>query len=276
MDKKVLIIGLGLMGGSIAKKLYDEGYEISAYDIDEEALDFAYENCIIDRKISLKEVREFSTVILALYPATELEFMQQNAHIFAPNTIIMDITGVKGPFYQKVKEIAIKNNLRYVSTHPMAGRESIGVTNTDPSMFKGANFIIIDEGDLDPKLKEVASTLGKTLEVGRIEALSPIDHDNLIAYLSQLPHAIAVSLMCHNEIDNLSRFTGDSFRDLTRIAKINDLMWSELFLENKEALLSSIDHFEKELHEIRNQIENDDVEGLREKMRLSTKNRNKF
>jgi prephenate dehydrogenase len=118
--------------------------------------------------------------------------------------------------------------------------------------------------------------LANELGFARISLLSPAEHDSMIAFLSQLTHCIAVTLMNANQTPNLEKFTGDSFRDLTRIAKINDVMWSKLFISNKEALLKEMDAFSAEFNRLRNLLEQENSEGMREMMRLSTARRSLF
>ena len=158
----------------------------------------------------------------------------------------------------------------------MAGREQSGVEFSDPAVFRGANYIVTPT---DKNTKEAIATckkLGEELGFSRISELSPAEHDKMIAFLSQLTHCIAVCLMTCNDTPNLEKYTGDSFRDLTRIAKINDKMWSELFLMNKDALLQEMDSFINEFSEFRNLLANGDSDRMRDKMKTSTAKRSLF
>ena len=158
----------------------------------------------------------------------------------------------------------------------MAGRERSGVEFSDPNVFVGANYIVTPTEKNSKEAISICKELGRTLGFARISELSPKEHDEMIAFLSQLTHCIAVSLMTCNNTPNLEKYTGDSFRDLTRIAKINDRMWSELFIMNKDALLTEMDRFIDELNLFRDMLKNEDIEGLREKMRTSTAKRSLF
>ncbi|MBP5653165.1 MAG: prephenate dehydrogenase/arogenate dehydrogenase family protein, partial [Lachnospiraceae bacterium] len=164
----------------------------------------------------------------------------------------------------------------FIAAHPMARRELSGVAYSDDRIFRDANFIVVPTDKNTPASIEWCENLGRILGFNRVAVLSPEEHDEMIAFVSQLTHCIAVALMTCNDNEHLSEYTGDSFRDLTRIAHINEKMWSELFFMNKEPLLREMNRFIDELTEIRTLIENDDAEGLKEKMKLSTRRRERF
>ena len=158
----------------------------------------------------------------------------------------------------------------------MAGRELSGVENSDDRIFRDANYIIVPTEKNTAKGIEWCGMLGRLLGCGKISVLSPQEHDDMIAFVSQLTHCIAVSLMTCSDNTHLADYTGDSFRDLTRIARINDGMWSELFMMNRGPLLESMDTFLKELTGFRDMLAAGDTEGMRAKMRLSTERRALF
>jgi prephenate dehydrogenase len=158
----------------------------------------------------------------------------------------------------------------------MAGRERSGVEYSDPRVFIGANYIITPTEKNTNEAIELSREIGETLGFGKISILSPEEHDRMIAFLSQLTHCIAVSLMTCNTEEGLEKYTGDSFRDLTRIAKINDQMWAELFIMNKDALLCQMDAFINDFKDFRDMIEQGDENKMREKMRASTERRSLF
>ena len=158
----------------------------------------------------------------------------------------------------------------------MAGREQSGVEYSDPSVFRGANYIVTPTEKNTPENIELCKQLGRELGFARISELSIEEHDKMIAFLSQLTHCIAITLMTCNQTEELEKYTGDSFRYLTRIAKINEKMWSELFLLNKEALLTEMDSFIHEFSAFRDMLVNGNVKGMQEKMIASTKRRMLF
>ncbi len=170
----------------------------------------------------------------------------------------------------------LRPDVEFIAAHPMAGRERSGVEFSSPEVFKGANYIVTPTEKNTGGAIALCKELGEILGFARISELSPSEHDRMIAFLSQLTHCIAVSLMNANSTPGLEKYTGDSFRDLTRIAKINEKMWSELFLMNKDALIFEMDAFINEFSLFRDMLISEDAEGMMEKMRASTKRRTLF
>ena len=170
----------------------------------------------------------------------------------------------------------LRKAVEFIAEHPMAGREVYGVENSDDRIFWGANYIVVPTEKNTEEAIELCCELGEVMGFYDVSVLSPEKHDEMIAFLSQLTHCIAVSLMCASDNPDLVRYTGDSFRDLTRIARINDEMWSELFLENKEALLLEMDRFKSSFDKMYKAVSEGDREGMREMMRLSTVRRGNF
>ena len=280
LDKntKILIVGLGVIGGGYASALTEAGYEVRAITKDKETVDYALERNMIKygtTEVNEKLIRESELIIFALYPTVFIEWIKSYQHLFSPGILITDVTGVKVSVVDTVQTI-LRKDVEFISAHPMAGRERSGVEFSDPSVFRGANYIVTPTDKNTAKAVEICKDIGKILGFARISVLSPEEHDRMIAFLSQLTHCIAVCLMTCNNTPNLEKYTGDSFRDLTRIAKINDKMWSELFLMNKEPLLSEMDSFINEFKSFRDMLEAGDGEGMREKMRKSTDRRSLF
>ena len=214
-------------------------------------------------------------IIFALYPTVFIDWIKQNQHLFAPGTLITDVSGVKTRVVSEVQRL-LRDDVEFISAHPMAGREQSGVEFSDDGVFKGANYIVTPTEKNTPKAIETCKELGRVLGFTRISELTPEKHDEMIGFLSQLTHCIAVSLMTSNCEEGLEKYTGDSFRDLTRIAKINDVMWSELFLMNKYELLKQMDAFEDEFRRLRRYILEENREEMQKMMRTSTERRKKF
>lgn len=277
-DSKILIVGLGLIGGSYAEALTNQGFSVTAITRTQKSIDYALEQKIIEKGYSYvneDDLREADIIIFGLYPSMIVKWIEDNQHLFKSGALITDVTGVKSCIVYDIQNI-LRDDVEYISAHPMAGREVYGVQNSDASIFEGANYIVVPTEKNTQQAVELCKELGELLGFARISSLSPEEHDEMIGFVSQLTHCIAVSLMtcCNNE--ELVNYTGDSFRDLTRIARINDAMWSELFMMNKDALLRQMDIFMNEFTTLRNMIETGDVEGMREKMRLSTERRALF
>lgn len=275
---RFLIIGLGMIGGSYAKALHKKGFYVSAINDDQESIDYAISKNIIDEGYSYvepKAVSEADIIIFALYPHVFVDWIKENSHLFKKGTIITDVTGVKECIVSEIQNL-MPDGVEFIAAHPMAGREVYGVQNSDDKIFEGANYIVVPTEKNTPEAIETCKDLGKMLGFSRISELSPKEHDEMIGFVSQLTHCIAVSLMTCCENEHLVSYTGDSFRDLTRIARINENMWSELFMLNKDALLKQMDVFINECSSIRDMISKNDTEKLKEKMRLSTKRRALF
>lgn len=277
-QSKILIVGLGLIGGSYAKGLKRLGYHVTAIDTRCAAIDYAMEHHIVDdgyTDVDPKAVSSADAVIFGLYPGVLLDWIDRYQRYLKPGAMLTDVTGVKSCIVYEIEE-KLRDDVEFIASHPMAGREVYGVENADDAIFRGANFIITPTERSTPKAIRWVGSLGRLLGFSRISVLSPEEHDEMIGYLSQLTHCIAVALMTCSDNEHLVDYTGDSFRDLTRIANINDQMWSELFMLNREALLKYMDIFLDEFAALRDMISEGRVEDLRAKMRLSTERRAYF
>lgn len=277
-DMKILIVGLGLIGGSYAEALSKKGYKVGAIDQKQEAIDFALrKGYIASGKTSVDKdyVGKFDIVVFALYPHAFVEWIEKYQNCLKSGAIVTDVTGVKGGVVCDVQN-ALRKDVEFIAAHPMAGRECSGVENAKAEIFEGANYIVVPTEKNTQEAIELCKDLGRELGFKHISELSVKQHDETVGFLSHLTHCIAVSLMVCKESGHLADYTGDSFRDLTRIAKINDEMWSELFLLNKDEIVEQMNLFEQHFGKLKECIQNDDREGIREMMRLSTKRRKVF
>ena len=278
VSKKILIVGLGLLGGSYAKVLKRFGFHISAITKEQSSIDYAIREGIIDvGSIEVDEqiIGEADLVIFALYPHVFVEWIEKNQMLLKSGALITDVTGVKRSIVYKIQNM-LRPDVEFIAAHPMAGREVSGVENSTDKMFVGANYIVTPTEKNTPEAIEACIELGRLLGFSNVTTLSPEVHDEMIGFLSQLTHCIAITLMTCNDKDNMEKFTGDSFRDLTRIARINDLMWSELFVANKDVLLEQMNMFIDKFNCLKSMLENDDVDGMRQMMRHSTERRALF
>ncbi len=276
--QNILIVGLGLMGGSYAKGLKRVGYHLMAIDTCKESIQFALTNNIIDEGDDFPNpelIKKADVIIFALYPHIFLQWIKDNQDYFKPGIKITDVTGVKACVVYDIQKV-LRKDVEFIAAHPMAGREVYGVQNSDNSIFHNANYIVTPTPQNTSDAIEWCKDLGRLLGFKRISILTPEEHDQMIGFVSQLTHVIAVALMDCSDNTHLVDYTGDSFRDLTRIANINDKMWSELFLMNKEPLLHQMDLFINEMETLRTMLKQDDKEGLKAKMQLSTKRRALF
>ena len=278
ITKRILIVGLGLLGGSYARGLKRFGFRISAITKEQSSIDFALKERIIDEgstEIDARMIGEADLVIFALYPHIFVEWIAENQGLLKSGALITDVTGVKRSIVYKIQDI-LRPDVEFVAAHPMAGREVSGVENSTDRMFFGANFIVTPTEKNTPEAVETIIELGRLLGFSNVTTLSPEEHDEMIGFLSQLTHCIAITLMTCNDKENMEKFTGDSFRDLTRIARINDLMWSELFVANKDVLLEQMNLFIGKFNDLKTMLERDDIDGMRAMMRHSTERRALF
>lgn len=277
-SSRILIVGLGLMGGSYAKALSNKGYKVRAIALEQSSIDYAVDGGFLESgwtEVCDEALDWAELIVFALYPTTFINWIARHGARLRAGTVITDVTGVKSDIVQKVQSMLPKG-VEFISAHPMAGRERSGVEYSDEKVFAGANYIVVPTEKNTPHAIELCSQLGEELGFYRISVLDCATHDKMIAFLSQLTHAIAVALMCSNDTPGFEAYTGDSFRDLTRIARINDEMWSELFLLNKDALLHEMDIFMDRFGELRRTLAEGDRDTMREMMRLSGERREKF
>ena len=278
VSKKILIVGLGLLGGSYAKVLKRYGFHISAITLDQSSIDYAIKENIIDEgstELDERMIGEADLVIFALYPHVFVEWIEKNQWLLKSGALITDVTGVKRSIVYQIQDM-LRPDVEFVAAHPMAGREVSGVENSTDRMFIGANYIVTPTEKNTPEAIQTCIELGRLLGFSNVTTLSPEEHDEMIGFLSQLTHCIAITLMTCNDKENMEKFTGDSFRDLTRIARINDLMWSELFVANKDVLLDQMTLFIDKFNSLKTMLETEDIDGMRAMMRHSTERRALF
>ena len=277
-DTRILIVGLGLIGGSYAEGLKKAGFEVGAVTRSQKTVDYALEKGIIDSgtvEVTREYVSRFDIVVFALYPHVFLSWIRDYQDFIKPGALLTDVTGVKRSVVYEVQGM-LRPDLEFVGAHPMAGREVYGVENADSRIFRGANYIVTPtEANTEAAVRS-CEDLGRALGFGCISRLSPESHDEMIGFLSQLTHCIAVALMTCRDTSNFPEYTGDSFRDLTRIARINADMWTELFLQNRSALLEQTDLFIAQMQRIRDAVAEGDAKALKQWMTLSTERRTLF
>lgn len=277
-EKNILIVGLGLLGGSYAIALKKKGFCVNAITRKQSSIDYAIEHGMIDRgavEPDAELIGRANVIIFALYPHVFKEWIKSYGGLIQPGTIVTDVTGVKSSIVYEIQGL-LPDGVEFIAAHPMAGREVSGVENATDEIFRGANYIVVPTDRNTEGAIDFCKDLGNILGFKSVSVLTPEKHDKMIAFLSQLTHCIAVSLMCTSDDPELVSYTGDSFRDLTRIADINDEMWSELFLLNKDSLLCEMDAYRKEFDRLYDYIKDGDEDGMRQMMRLSSVRRRKF
>jgi len=274
---KIGIVGLGLIGGTYARSLRKYPYEIIGIDNNEKTLEYALENNIIDKGTTTPKdvLKELDVVFLCLYPQDTVTFVQKNINHFKRGAIISDAVGIKRRLIDAL-DIYFEDEVEFVFAHPIAGRETTGVVHSDASIFKDANFVIVPTKKNTDEGLSLIETLAKQMGFKNVSMLTDIQHDDIIGFTSQLTHAIALALInSDDEKYDTKLFIGDSFKDLTRIAKFNESLWSELFINNKDYLVKHINKFEEQLDIFKAALQSNDKEKLQELMiKATTKRRN--
>ena len=277
-DTKILIVGLGLLGGSYAMALTKKGYTVKALTRSQSSIDYALNAGIIaDGKIGVDPdmIAEADLIVFSVYPKILIDWIEKNHSYIKPGTLLTDVTGVKCSTVYRIQGL-IPDGAEFIAAHPMAGRECLGVQNATDAIFKNANYLVVPTEDNTEEAILTCEELGHELGFAKISRISPEKHDEMIAFLSQLTHAIAVTLMCCNDSPDLVNYTGDSFRDLTRIAKIDDAMWNELFMCNRDELARQMDIFSETFEKMRRALKEGDTVTMRQMMRTSTERRKLF
>lgn len=272
------IVGLGLIGGTYAKSLRKYPYKIYGIDINQEVIDYALDQNIIDIGTTDPKsvLKELDVVFLCLYPKDTITFVRKQINNFKRGAIISDAVGVKRKIIDGL-DIYFQDEVEFVFTHPIAGREKVGIKYSDEAIFQDANFVITPHKFNTDTSLNLIETLAKQMGFKNVSRITDYAHDDIIAYTSQLTHAIALALV-NSDDDKLdtSLFIGDSYKDLTRIAMINDSLWSELFLNNKDFLLKRINKFEEQLDLLKDAIKEKDQDKIQELMRSATDKRGKI
>ena len=259
---KVGICGLGLIGGSMAKCYKLAGHTVFGFDINTATLGFASICGIIDGELNEQTIPECELVLVALYPEATIEYINRIAPLLSKSTILMDLCGVKEQICECGFELAKKYGFSFVGGHPMAGTQYSGIKYAKENLFRGAPMVIVphvfdDIAYLD-RIKHILAPAG----FGKISVTTAKRHDEMIAFTSQLAHVVSNAYVKSPTAEHHKGFSAGSYKDMTRVAWLNEHMWSELFLENKEPLLFEIDSIIGSLCEYRDAIKNNDAEKL--------------
>lgn len=235
------ICGLGLIGGSMAKAFSTAGYSVSAFDADENVVrraisDGAAASCMTAGELSRQDI-----ILVALYPDACVEYIMRSAGRIKPGAIVVDLCGVKGYVFGALSEIALKGGFSYIGGHPMAGIERSGYDFSYGELFRGASMILCPSAASSDADFECVATVMRDVGFARVTRSTPEHHDEVIAYTSQLAHIVSSAYVRTETALSYAGFSAGSFRDLTRVARLNPAMWTELFFENREPLEKELD-----------------------------------
>lgn len=254
MKQKIGIVGLGLMGASFAKSIRKADVTIYGLDIHEPTMRFALDEGVIDETLTQGNLAEIEYLFLAVYPIQIMEYMRKNAQFMRLNTVICDFCGVKQEIEQKLLPICEEYGLVYIGGHPMAGKERWGYAYADDTLFENASMLLAPSTQATESQIQSVENLCKTAGFQRVIRTTAKEHDEIIAYTSQLAHIVSGAYMKSATAERHDGFSAGSYRDLTRVAKLNETMWTELFLFNRENLVSEIDEVMTHLREYRDAL----------------------
>lgn len=267
---KIAVVGLGLIGGSFCKaiKAYTNHTCLGVgRSINSKAVQLALHADAIDQAIIPEELGQVDLTIVCLHPQGIIDFILENQQQFRPGSIVIDAGGVKESIVSAVNDVLRERGVTFIGAHPMAGREFSGFAYSLPDLYKGASLILTPVGDVPEEAKKTVEQLARDLKFGRIVYTTPQEHDKTIAFTSQLAHVVSSAYIKSPTVKNESGFSAGSFKDLTRVAKLNEDMWTELFMMNKPALLFEIDNIIQELQNYRNALTEGDVQTMHDLLR---------
>ncbi|MEG0546586.1 MAG: prephenate dehydrogenase [Oscillospiraceae bacterium] len=260
---KIAVVGLGLIGGSIAKAMkYKTNHKIYGFDIDRGVLLKAKLLGAIDDEITPEILSDCDMVITALYPNDTIDYITKNAAVFKKGAIVMDSCGVKKVICEPLWRVAKDNGFVFLGSHPMAGLHFSGFEYSEVNMFSDASMIIVPSAGTDIEVLEKVKKLFLSLGFTNIQISTPDEHDKIIAYTSQLAHIVSNAYVKSPNAKVHSGFSAGSYNDLTRVAKLNEVMWTELFLENKENLIGELDTIIENLEKYAKALKEEDANSL--------------
>ncbi len=258
----ISIIGLGLIGGSLAKAIkMNTDHTVCGYDIDAQVMQKAWEQKAID-KSGISDALDADLTFICLHPKETIYFIQGNATKFKKGSVVADVCGIKAYISEQVDELLHNNGAFYVGTHPMAGREFSGFDYADGGLFQGSSFIITKTDNTCERAALVVSDLASAIGFQKIISSTPKQHDEIIAYTSQLAHLISNAYVKSPSIKKEGGFSSHSFRELSRVAKLDEHLWSSLFILNRDALLQELDTFISNLKKYGNALANNDADAI--------------
>ena len=257
------IIGLGLIGGSLAKAYKAAGHIVFAQDIDESILEFAIMSGAVDASLEDDTLKDCELIFIALYPRTAIEYLEKAAQYIQPGTMVIDCCGTKKSICAAGFLLAEQYGFTFVGGHPMAGLEQSGFKYSKADLFKGASMIIVPPIYDNIIFLEKIKNLLTPAEFGRLTVTTADKHDEMIAFTSQMAHLVSNAFIKSPTVSMHKGYSAGSYKDLTRVAWLNEVMWAELFLENKENLLNELDLFLASLAEYRDALQTADNERLK-------------
>lgn len=258
------IVGLGLIGGSFAKAYSDNGdHKVLAYNRSKNVIEQAYMDKSIDGELDENNIRDCDLVVLCLYPQLCIDYLKRMAPFINKSTIVIDACGTKELICQECYKIANTYGFSFIGGHPMAGRHFSGYSYSTKTMYNGAPMVLVPENPEDTALIDRLKQLLSPLRFGQYTICDADCHDSMIAFTSQMAHVVSNAYVKSPTAKNHNGFSAGSYKDLTRVAWLNETMWTELFLENKKHLVKELDYFINSVTEYRDALLSEDADKLK-------------
>lgn len=259
---KVGILGLGLIGGSLARAYALEGHTVYAIQRNESMLSFAMLAGAVHGRLNDETIPECDLILLAIYPDGSASWLEQNAHLVSKDALVIDCCGIKKEICERCFPLAEKYGFTFVGGHPMAGSQFSGFKYSRATLFEGAPMVLVPPVFDNMQLLDRVKTALKPCNFGFFSVTTAEEHDKMIAFTSQMPHILSNAFIKSPTAINHKGFSAGSYKDLTRVAWLNPQMWAELFMENKENVLFELDYYINSLKAYQDAIEADDMEKL--------------
>ncbi len=261
--KNIAIIGLGLIGGSMAKAIAERtGYHVMARNRTRATLLQAMADGAVHEELTDDNIGQADMIILGLYPEEAVDYMASIGGRVKKGALVIDVAGIKRYICEKLPPIAARHGFVFVGVHPMAGKEKGGYQNSEAALFNGASFIITPTDDSSAMQVEWLKGFAADLGFGMHVVCTPAEHDRMIAFTSQLPHVLANAYVQSPQCLRHKGFSAGSYRDVSRVARLNEHLWAELFLQNADALTQELDLLIKNITEMTDAIKKNDRETL--------------
>ncbi len=248
------ILGLGLIGGSLARAYSLSGHTVYAVEQNESMLSFAMLAGAVDGKLNEETIPQCDLILLAIYPEGSASWLKEHAHIISNNTLVMDCCGTKEEICRECFPLAEQYGFTFVGGHPMAGSQFSGFKYSRADLFEGAPMVMVPPVFDNMQLLDRVKNALKPCNFGSFSVTTAKDHDKMIAFTSQMPHILSNAFIKSPTAMNHKGFSAGSYKDLTRVAWLNPQMWAELFLENKDNVLYELDYYINSLQDYRDAI----------------------
>lgn len=259
---KVGVLGLGLIGGSLARAYAKCGHSVYAYDTDENILSFAVLSGVVTDTLSADTISDCELILLAINTGNSIYWMKQNAKLIASDTLVIDCCGIKQSVCDACFPLAQQYGFTFIGGHPMAGSHHSGFKHSRSNLFQGAPMVLVPPRFDDPDLLERAELALAPCGFASYSVTTAMQHDKMIAFTSQMPHILSNAFIKSPTAKSHKGFSAGSYKDLTRVAWLNPKMWAELFMENKEFILEELDTYITALQDYRDAILQDDSQKL--------------